>query len=150
MIRYFFYVFGISLLFSSCEKDINIQLNPSTTDLVVDGSIENDKYPVVVLSRSLEYFNTIDPATLAKHFVHGAQLKITNDTVTAYLKEDSVINDSSGLVVYFYTFKPSDTTTKIKGQLSVPGSQQVAQHRAELRASGNRFVGLANDRDVRK
>jgi len=118
MIRYFFYVFGISLLFSSCEKDINIQLNPSTTDLVVDGSIENDKYPVVVLSRSLEYFNTIDPATLAKHFVHGAQLKITNDTVTAYLKEDSVINDSSGLVVYFYTFKPSDTTTKIKGQFN--------------------------------
>ena len=41
MIRNIFFLFLFSISFASCEKDIKIKLDPTSTDLVVDASIEN-------------------------------------------------------------------------------------------------------------
>jgi hypothetical protein len=40
--------------------------------------------------------------------------------------------------------------TEIQSQLSVPRREQIPQHRAERRPTGNRFVGLTNDRYSRE
>jgi hypothetical protein len=114
MIRYSYYILLLAFSLSSCEKNINIKLDPTTTDLVVDASIENGMYPVVTLSRSLDYFTTIDLEDLANHFVHHAVVTMSNGQITATLKEDST-RDSSGLAVYFYTFYPSDSSVKFHG-----------------------------------
>src|SRR5215475_5673080 len=84
----------------SCEKDITIKLDPSSTDLVVDASIENGKYPVVVLSHSLAYFNKLDAETLTKSFVHNARVLISNGTTTGQLQEFSQKDDSTGIQLY--------------------------------------------------
>jgi hypothetical protein len=118
MIRYSFYFFLFTFSFASCEKNISIKLDPTSTDLVVDASIENGKFPTVVLSRSLDYFSKIDIHVLAAHFVHGANVTISNGRVLAKLKEDSTQNDSSGLMLYYYTFNSADTGGYIVGEFN--------------------------------
>jgi len=128
MIRQIFN-FSILLFFLfsaiSCEKDINIKLDPTSTDLVVDASIENGKFPVVSLSRSLDYFSKIDIHILAAHFVHHANITISNGRISGRLTEDSIPNDSSGLMLYFYTFNVADTNQKFVGEFNGRYSLQI-------------------------
>src|SRR5450432_1022874 len=108
MIRHLFFFLILLLILVSCEKNINIKLDPSSTDLVVDGSIENGEYPVIFLSRSLAYFSKIDPHVLTASFVHNATVTLSNGYAIGQLKEDSLVLDSSDLAIYFYTFKNGD------------------------------------------
>lgn len=121
MIRQIFHfsvlVFFFFLL-SSCEKDISIKLDPATTDLVVDASIENDKYPMVILTRSLEYFDRLDPTLLTSSYVHGARVTMSNGSITAQLYEDSVKSDSTGLETYYYTFGNLFPGPKFRGEFN--------------------------------
>ncbi|HLA58489.1 MAG TPA: hypothetical protein VK622_07000, partial [Puia sp.] len=65
MIRNYIFLFVFSISFASCEKNITIKLDPTSTELVVDASIENGKYPMVVLSKSLAYFSQLSTAALS-------------------------------------------------------------------------------------
>ena len=117
MSRFLIFALGF-LALSSCEKDISIDLHPAVTDLVVDASIENGNYPVVFLSRSLDYFHQINPAILAASFVHGAEVTMSNGNISARLKEDSLRNDSSGQMIYYYSFNRSDPDQHFFGELN--------------------------------
>lgn len=70
----------------SCEKDINIKLDPSQTRLVVDATIENGRPPVVFLSKSLDYFSKIDPSVLSSSFVRNAKIKVSNGSQEVLLR----------------------------------------------------------------
>jgi hypothetical protein len=128
MIRYIFN-FPIFLFFSfalsSCEKDIKINLNPSPTDLVVDGSIENGKYPVVILSRSLGYFSRLDPNVLTESFVHDAKVYISDGSEKYQLKEYDNRDDSTGILLFYYSFRDSYGGPKFKGTLNTAYSLEI-------------------------
>src|SRR5664279_152733 len=128
MIRNIFH-FTIFLFFScfliSCEKDITIQLDPSSTELVVDASIENGKYPTVSLSRSLAYFDTLSAAVLSNSFVHGARVLISNGSITAQLQEYTVKDDSTGLQLYYYSLRDSNSGPKFKGEFNTAYSLEI-------------------------
>jgi hypothetical protein len=126
----YFSIFAFSFLlltisFTSCEKDIQIKLDPTSTSLVVDGTIENDRYPRIILSRSLDYFGRLDVATLAASFVHGARITVSNGTITGQLLEDSLQNDSTGLVLYFYSFNDIDQGPKFTGAFNTSYQLQI-------------------------
>ena len=118
-----FLIFSIYL--SSCEKDITIKLDPTTTDLVVDASIENGKYPTVTLSRSLDYFSRLDPHLLTKSFVHGARVLMSNGSITAQLQEYSITDDSTGQLLYYYSLTDSYSGPKFKGEFSTTYNLQI-------------------------
>jgi hypothetical protein len=115
MIRSCTFLFLVSSFFASCEKDITIKLDPTSTDLVVDASIENGKFPRVVLSTSLNYFSQLSTAALAASYVHGAMVTMNNGSITGQLKEDSAKDDSTGVVVYYYSFPESYSGPQFKG-----------------------------------
>jgi len=115
----------ITFFFISCEKDITIKLDPSSTELVVDASIENEKYPVVSLSRSLSYFSKLDPDTLTNSFVHAAVVLISNGSTTVQLQEYSAKDDSTGILLYYYSFMNSYTGPKFKGSLNTQYSLEI-------------------------
>jgi hypothetical protein len=94
------------LFFVSCEKDVNIKLDPSQTRLVVDASIENDQPPIVFLSQSLDFFGKINPAILSASLVRNAKVTIADGTSTVVLTEDSVVRGNSK--IYFYTTSGSN------------------------------------------
>lgn len=85
----------------SCEKDIDIELDESIPRLVVDGTIENGKPPMIVLNRSLDYFGKLSSNALFASFVRKADVTIRSNGQTYKLYEDSVKLDSNYL--YFYT-----------------------------------------------
>lgn len=112
--RFLFAAIGSFLfLFSACEKDINIKLNASVSNLVVDASIENDRPPIVILTQSLEYFNTISKQALASSFVRNAKVTIEDGDRKVELVQDSIPN-VQGYTLYYYT---SPITSGFVGQL---------------------------------
>lgn len=92
---------ALAVFFVSCEKDIVIELDETTPKLVVDGSIENGRPPMVILNRSMEYFGTLSSDALFKSFVRNADVTISTNGQTYTLIEDSVRLDSNYL--YFYS-----------------------------------------------
>jgi hypothetical protein len=125
MVRSFFIIALLLFLLSSCEKNITIKLNSTTTDLVVDASIENGKYPVVSLSKSLAYFSKLDPRELTASFVHDAYVVISNGSITGQLQEYSAVDDSSGLLLYYYSFTDSYSGPKFKGAFNTSYSLEI-------------------------
>jgi hypothetical protein len=118
MIRKLLNLLLFIICFSSCEKDITIKLDPTNTDLVVDASIDNGRFPVVVLTKSLDYFSVLDPSLLLSSYIHNARVMMSNGGITAQLREESVKNDSTGLTSYFYTFSDSTSGPKFRGELN--------------------------------
>lgn len=143
MARYFFPFFLFTFSLVSCDKKINIKLDPTSTDLVVDASIENGKYPVVVLSKSLAYFSKFDPQLLTSSFIHYAQVTMSNGSITAPLQEDSLVNDSTGIKIYFYTFHDSYSGPKFRGAFKT-------QYTVQIELAGKIYTATTTIPTVRK
>ena len=104
--RKLFSILFILPYFFSCEKAVDFDLDESTPKLVVDAVIENNQPPVVVLTKSLDYFSAISPDILANSFVRNAEVYITTGFLTHRLKEYS-IPLGNGIAFYYYS---SDST----------------------------------------
>src|SRR5581483_1993706 len=78
---------------------------------------ENDQFPVVVLSSSLNYFSSISPQELSNSFVHDATVTVSDGTKTSQLKEYSYYTDS-GFILYYYSVDISDPSSVVIGQLN--------------------------------
>lgn len=109
---------------ASCEKNINFNLKTVPEVLVVDASIENGKPPVVVLSRSTQYFSQITPQLLDSSFVHQAIVTISNGAKTQKLKEYRV-DSSSGYSFYYYSIDSSNLANAFLGAVRTTYSLQV-------------------------
>jgi len=101
----------------SCEKQVNLQVNNQPSKLVVDASIENDNFPIVVLSTSLNYFSSISAEELSNSFVHNAIVTVGNGTKTTILKEYTY-TDTSGYTLYYYTVDSSDIANLFTGEFN--------------------------------
>jgi len=73
------------LAFTSCEKDIDFDLLEAEPLPVIDGRIEQGEYPVVVLTKSLNYFNVLDLSLLAGSFIRNAEVSIMTDSIEVRL-----------------------------------------------------------------
>ena len=89
----------------SCEKNITFKLNNVESLLVVDASIENDQRPVVILTKSFDYFSSINASLLSQSFVHNAVVTISDGAIIQKLKEYTY--SISGFNLYYYSI---DTT----------------------------------------
>lgn len=103
---------------SSCEKGISFNLNKAASQLVVDGSIENGKAPVIVLSKSLDYFSRINPSILENSFVHNAVVTISNGSKTQQLREYSVPADTTGYTIYYYSIDSANLANSFVGEFN--------------------------------
>jgi hypothetical protein len=106
-----------AICLSSCEKNINFKLKIVPDVLVVDASIENNQPPVVVLSKSFDYFSKITPQVLDTSFVHNANVSVSNGTQTQQLKEYS-IDSAGGYLIYYYSIDTANLSSAFLGQLN--------------------------------
>jgi hypothetical protein len=114
----------LMFLLSGCEKKVSFQLHDQPDKLVVEATIENGKPPVVILSKSLGFFSTITPDILAQSFVHGADVYVSNGTLTHKLKEYA-IPLSGSYQLYFYSVDSSSIATSFAGELDHSYSLRV-------------------------
>jgi hypothetical protein len=99
-------------IFSSCEKDINMDMPAYTPSVVVEGFIVNDMAPVVVLTHNVPYVAEAGKDLYEKSFIHGAVITIdVPGKATDTLSEISQTNPKTGLKSAFYT------SLKIKGEV---------------------------------
>ncbi len=119
--RNFFFTFLILLscaLLVSCEKEVNVNLSSGEPKLVVDGQIETNGYPFVVLTKSVGYFSKIDLNILQNSIVHGAIVKVSDGNKTIQLKEYTIDTGSNGSNTFsFYTVDTADAVARaFKGE----------------------------------
>lgn len=67
------------LFFSSCEKDIEIELPEFAPGLVVEGRIESEQPPFIILTKSMGYFEATDINSFLNSFVHDAKVSVSSD-----------------------------------------------------------------------
>ncbi|MFZ1370545.1 MAG: DUF4249 domain-containing protein [Ferruginibacter sp.] len=106
-----------SLLFFSCEKNIDFELKDAAALLVVDAQIENGEAPTVSLSKSLDYFGVISPQILAGSFVHNAEVTMSNGVLTHTLKEYT-IPLGNGFSVFYYSIDSANLATAFVGEFN--------------------------------
>jgi hypothetical protein len=75
------------VLFTSCEKEVDIKLNDGEKKIVVEGVIEIDEVPYVTLTRSIGFFDKIDLSSI--EYIKNAQITVIDITAsdTLVLKE---------------------------------------------------------------
>jgi hypothetical protein len=130
------YLLLVVILFSSCEKTIHFTPNDASTLLVVDASIESGKPPLVILSKSLDYFSEITPEILAGSFVRNADVYISTGTTTSKLKEYAYPN-VGGYTLYYYTIDSSNLSNAIIGQFNTAYQLRIVKDNLEYTGTTN-------------
>lgn len=113
-----------TVLISSCERAIQFEPADPEPRLVVEGVIENDQYPRVVLSRSLNFFSNISAAELSNSFVHDAVITVSNGERTHRLKEYEV-EVGGGLSLFYYSIDSAHMNTAFKGKFEKTYSLEI-------------------------
>lgn len=86
MKHYFTYlILLIVVLFTACEEEITIDLPDPEPMVVVEGVIENDKVPYVILTWSSPYFDPVDTATIINTIITDAKVSVSDGTITESL-----------------------------------------------------------------
>jgi hypothetical protein len=137
-------LFCIICLFS-CEKNINFKLKVIPDVVVVDASIESNQPPIVVLSKSFDYFSKISPEALDTSFVHDAAVSITNGYQTQLLKEYS-IDSTGGFKIYFYSIDTARYSSAFLGQFNTVYNLRILSGGKQYNASTT-IPGLAKKID---
>ena len=73
-----FVVLLLSMAVASCEKELEVDLPPFTSKLVIDGWIEQNKYPTVILTRNADYFDPVDSSAIRNLVVTTAKVTISD------------------------------------------------------------------------
>lgn len=96
--KYFLIILILIVLFSSCEKDITVDLPQPEEQLVIEGYIEPGQPPYVLISKTAPYFSSFDENSLLQYVVKNAKVTVqcVEDNVTDTLFQ--VIADTG----YFY------------------------------------------------
>ncbi|HNR19626.1 MAG TPA: DUF4249 domain-containing protein [Bacteroidia bacterium] len=96
--RYFLFIAIIIVLFSSCEKDITVDLPQPEEQLVIEGYIEPGQPPYVLISKTAPYFSAFDENSLLQYVVKNAKVTVqcVEDNITDTLLQ--VLADTG----YFY------------------------------------------------
>jgi len=108
MKQFIYFIAALVILSVSCRKKITIDLPHYNPKLVVEGTIETGLPPVVILTKSVAYFDSITAETFANMFVKGAIVKINDGskeiTLTEYCMSDltdeqiAAIAEASGVL----------------------------------------------------
>lgn len=117
----------------SCEKNINFNLKSVESTLVVDAQIENDKAPIVILTKSFSFFDTISPQILANSFVHNAIVTISNGTLTHQLKEYA-FPVVGGINIYLYSIDSASLSTAFTGKFNTRYTLHISSEGKEYSA----------------
>jgi len=129
-------VVGSLVVLYSCEKDINFNLKESEPVLTVDAQIENDRAPLVVLTKSFSYYDKINPALLANSFVRNAEVYMSNGSTTHRLKEYAV-PILPGISAYYYSTDSSNLATAFEGRLNSSYTLKIISEGKEYNAVTN-------------
>lgn len=112
------YIFTVIVFFCliGCEKKVDFNLNEAKELLTVDASIETNQDPVVVLTKSLNYFSKISADVLANTIIKDAEVYISTGNTTHKLRRYDVVVPNTTIPFSFYSSDPANPLTIIRGE----------------------------------
>jgi Domain of unknown function (DUF4249) len=113
------------VLFIACEKKVDFDLKESSTLLTVDASIESNDAPVVILTKSLNYFSKVSADVIANSLVKDAEVFISDGTKTHQLKRYDITIPGANVDFSFYSSDPASPTTIITGEFGKTYSLRI-------------------------
>jgi hypothetical protein len=81
------FILTFVVIFSSCEREVTIDIPDSEGRLVVEARIEEGMPPIVILSKSIGYFKFTDQSTFESMFIKGAIVTLDNGSNKEILTE---------------------------------------------------------------
>ncbi|MBI4931973.1 MAG: DUF4249 family protein [Bacteroidetes bacterium] len=96
---------------SSCQKEITVDLPDSKEKICVEGKIEPELPPYVILTKNMPYFGQTDANTLQNIFLHNAIVIISNGTISDTLQEYCSQSLPDSLLPIVATFTGVDTAS---------------------------------------
>ena len=109
-------VFFLVVTLISCQKEVHINLGTSPTQIVVQGAIETNVPPYVILTSTIGFFSKIDLSTLQNSFIHGAIVTVSDDSTTVTLKEYT-IDTGNNNHFYIYSIDTSNLSNLMLGRV---------------------------------
>jgi len=79
-LRYGLFILAVAL--TACSKVVQVTIPANSQQVVVDGSIQNGVPPIILLSKSQQFFGNTNLNNLGAYFVHGASAKVTGSDGT--------------------------------------------------------------------
>ena len=101
---------------ASCQKEVNITLQTSEKQMVVQGTIENGQPPFVLLNNTFGYFSNVDFSTFQNSFIHDAVVTVSDRTKTVTLKE-YVLDTLKANKFFVYSLDTTNPSNLIIGEL---------------------------------
>lgn len=95
-------------MFFSCTKEVKVNLPETDSQLVIEGTIEPGKYPVVYLTKSKNYTDKIDSSNIFKYIASVAKVTITSSKQSEIL---TLRLDTEQFPFYYFE------GTEIKGEI---------------------------------
>ncbi len=83
---------SLFLLTLSCTKEVEIDIPGYEPELVVDGTIETNMHPLILLSRSADIYSPSDLSAYLSSFVYDAQVEVICGSDTTALELYSVVD----------------------------------------------------------
>ncbi|MGV3630260.1 MAG: DUF4249 domain-containing protein [Bacteroidota bacterium] len=77
----------ILLLLTACEKEVKIDIPGYEEQVVIDGFIETNQPPLVLLSKSKDIYAPTDLNSFLNGFISGATVTVSDGTTTVQLEE---------------------------------------------------------------
>jgi hypothetical protein len=124
---------ALALSLVACEKNIDFKLDDTEPKLVVEATIENEKPPVVILTKSVGYFSRISAELLTQSFVHNADVFVSNGNITHKLKEYTV-PAGAGISFTYYSIDSGNLATAFLGELNHAYSLRIVADGKEFTA----------------
>lgn len=106
----------LAFIINSCTKEVQIDIPGYKEQVVIDGSIETDSPPIVLLSRTNNIYSPTNLQAYLDGFISGAEVIVSDGTTTVTLDEICTDNLPSG-------------TEEIAAQIfGIPAEQLVLLH----------------------
>jgi hypothetical protein len=100
------------MLFTSCEKEIDIDMPAYTPSVVIEGFIVNGMNPVVALTNNVDYVSLAGKDLYEQSFIHNALVVINKENNGGDTLEEKINTDpKTGMTTAIYT------TNKIVGEV---------------------------------
>lgn len=76
------------LLLAACEKDIDIEIPDPATQIVIEGTIENGRSPIVLVSRTRSFFAPTSPQDIVDMYTTDADVFVNNQALSSVCVSD--------------------------------------------------------------
>jgi len=103
------YISVLSIIFSSCTKEVLVDIPEGEEKLVVDGRIETGQPPIVLLTKSNNIYDETSGSLLLESLVYGATVTVSDGSNSVVLDEICSQNLPSGSEEAIASFLNIDT-----------------------------------------